>query len=416
MSDAAPTSPGTTILPRAPTLARSPRRAAVLLTLILLLHLLLVDWLGDGTRRRSAPMPDTQNLVTLTLGIDPPKAIVDSGITPPVAVTPVAPRAARIARLKSVAPARQPEPTPVAQSEQLPDVVDKSMTETEPAPPITASEPAVTITPLSTGEQIGEVAATQTNAQAGAGQVGQAVPLAEHVPELAARALEEPSKMAHDGMLYDPPPSAEVKYDVEALRDGKTVYGSGKISWHSQGDRYVIDGEAGVLFFSVLTFHSEGGLDHEGITPVKYSEKRFRKSETNTHFRRDPQIISFSASTAQYPRNGGEQDRASIIWQLAAIGRGNPTQFQAGKNLQIFVAGVRDGEVWTIAVLGQESIEVGRSKLDVWHLQRLPRAGSFDTQVDIWLAPSRDWYPVKLRQTERNGDFLDMAMSKITPL
>ena len=424
MSEAAPILASMPTLPHAPTLARSPRRAAVVLTLILLLHVLLFDWLGDGTTLRGGLNPRTENVITLMLGIKSPKAIAASAAALPAVVRPTRKKVASITRPKSIEPPPLPaEPEIVAQADQLPDVVDKSMSETEPPPPIppTVTETA-SITQIPTGEQVDERQGAQMQAQLGGTPSDPAPPSVEKTPAVPTRALAETATpvstqaTGRDGMLYAPLPSAQVSYDVQALRDGKTVFGSGKISWRSQGDAYVIDGEAGVLFFSVLTFRSEGRLDRDGITPVKYSEKRFRNAETNTHFRQDPQVISFSASTAQYPRKGGEQDRASIIWQLAAIGHGDPAQFQSGKTLQVFVAGVRDGEVWSIAVLGQESIEVGGSKLNAWHLQRLPRTGSFDTQVDIWLAPSRDWYPVKLRQTERNGDFLDMAMSKITPL
>ena len=45
---------------------------------------------------------------------------------------------------------------------------------------------------------------------------------------------------------------------------------------------------------------------------------------------------------------------------------------------------------------------------------RIPRQGSYDQKLDIWLAPQQGWYPVKLRYTETNGDYLDMALSKLT--
>lgn len=363
---------------------------AIVLALTLLVHWQLIAWIGSGAQRRvSIPPPD--NVITLMLGSAPPKLVAAAQprpLKPPRLVLRRQPK-------RSLAPVASKlviDPPPEVAA--LPEVIDKSVPEMEspePIHPVLPDLPASAL--MTTGEQAPAVAPDATEATA---------------------AGAEPA--AREGMTFAMPPSAEVRYDVHSLRDGKIVYGNGKISWHNQGDTYAIDGEAGVLFFSLLTFRSEGSLDQNGISPRKYSERRFRKAETNTHFQRDPQVISFSASTEQYPRKGGEQDRASIIWQLAAIGRGDPSQFQAGKALQVFVAGVRDGELWSIAVLGTESIEVGGSMLEAWHLQRLPRAGSYDTRVDIWLAPSREWYPVKLRQTERNGDYLDMAMAKITPL
>ena len=231
-------------------------------------------------------------------------------------------------------------------------------------------------------------------------------------PATAAPPAPEPAQTA--SYKIDPPPSAELKYDVQALHEGQTVYGHGKIDWQSTGSGYSINGEAGVLLFTVLNFRSEGTIDEFGVSPVIYSEKRFRRSETNTHFHRERNTISFSASTLSYPRKGGEQDRASIVWQLAGIGRGDSTKFIPGAEIDLVVAGVRDAETWRIRVVGQEDIEVGAGKLQAWHVRRLPREGSYDQKLDIWLAPEQQWYPVKLRFTEINGDYLDLSLSKLT--
>ena len=361
---------------------------AMILALTLLLHWQLFAWISGAAPHRMLT-PPAENLVTLMLRSDPPKQVVAVQSKPPAPVRPMRRNPPKKVFVAVPKPVSDPSPEVAV----LPEVVDKSMPEmasAEPIHPILPSSPASAS--MTTGEQT------------------TAVPSASEATSAVA------ATAAPAGITVALPPSAEIRYDVQALRDGKTVYGNGKISWRNQGDGYVIDGDAGVLFFSVLTFRSEGSLNQDGIRPRKYSEKRFRKAETNTHFQRAAQVISFSASTEQYPLRGGEQDRASIIWQLAAIGRGDPLQFQTGNALQVFVAGVRDGELWSIAILGTESIEVDGSTLLAWHLQRLPHPGSYDTRVDIWLAPSREWYPVKLRQTERNGDYLDMTMTKITPL
>jgi hypothetical protein len=212
----------------------------------------------------------------------------------------------------------------------------------------------------------------------------------------------------------DPPPSIELQYDVQkVVHEGNPIYGHGKIAWQVDGDRYVISGEAGVLFITALTFKSEGMIDEHGVAPIIYSEKRFRRSETNTHFQRERNTISFSASTQTYPRQGGEQDRASIVWQLAGIGRGDGAKFMSGAEFDLFVAGIRDGEVWRIQVIGEEDIVVDGAKTTTWHVMRMPRAGSYDQKLDIWLAPQLGWYPVKIRYTEINGDYLDMSVSNL---
>lgn len=210
-----------------------------------------------------------------------------------------------------------------------------------------------------------------------------------------------------------PPPSAELQYEVQGMREGQSVYGHGSIRWQSNGLNYTIQGDAGILLFTLLRFKSEGKIDESGVAPVIYSEKRFRRSETNTHFHRERSLISFSASTATYPRQGGEQDRASIIWQLAAIGRGDSGQFHPDVDIPLFVAGTRDAEIWHIRVVGQEEIGTGIGTMRTWHVVRTPRKGSYDQKLDIWLAPQQEWYPVRLRYTEVNGDYLDLLLSNV---
>jgi hypothetical protein len=164
-----------------------------------------------------------------------------------------------------------------------------------------------------------------------------------------------------------------------------------------------------------LNFSSEGTIDSFGIAPVLYSEKPFRKSMTNTHFQHDNRKITFSASEASYPYKGGEQDRASVMWQLASIGRGDPAQFTPGAQIDLFVAGTRDAENWSMRVIGEEEIETGYGKMRAWHVVRAPRAGSYDQKIDIWLSPQHEWYPVKILYTYANGDYLDLSLSDLAP-
>lgn len=136
-----------------------------------------------------------------------------------------------------------------------------------------------------------------------------------------------------------PLPSATLKYAVKALHDGNMVYDSGQIFWHSDGQSYSIQGEASILFFTLQDFQSQGAVDEHRISSVLYTQKRFRKLATNTHFHRERALISFSASTLQHPRQGGEQDRANLVWQLATISRTDPSQFVGRQDIPIQVAG-----------------------------------------------------------------------------
>ena len=238
-------------------------------------------------------------------------------------------------------------------------------------------------------------------------------PVTEEIAIEATEADEDLSLTHKPGYRTAPLPSAVLEYDVQALRDGNAVYGSGKIRWQSDGQSYSVHGEASILFFTLLDFQSHGIIDEYGVSPALYTQKRFRKAATNTHFRREPDVISFSASTLTYFREGGEQDRASLIWQLAAIGHADASQFAPGSDIALSVAGVRDLQRWHLKIAEKEEVDTGLGKVLAWRITHTPPSGSYEQRLDIWFAPELGWYPVKLRHTDYNGEYLEMILSDL---
>jgi hypothetical protein len=361
------------------------RRWLVLLATSALLHFIFLRWIDSGLHTPTFRLaPETVISMTLQHAEAAEAVPVDMRDLPDT--TPVA---------KKMQRQRRPKP---AQNAPAPGAIPQFET---------ASTPPEGSTGMSASSVDAVPYASSIPVEPPDAQAGEEPP--PDAPATAAQEADDPH------YKVSPPPSVDLKYDVEKItRKGGAIYGHGNISWHAAGDDYVIDGNAGILFITALTFKSTGVIDQFGVSPVLYSEKRFRKSETNTHFHRERNTISFSASETSYPRKGGEQDRASIIWQLAGIGRGDGEKFLPDAEINLFVAGVRDGEMWSVRVIGQEDIETGSGKMATWHVVRAPRKGSYDQQLDIWLAPKHEWYPVKLRYTETNGDYLDMLLSDMT--
>jgi hypothetical protein len=44
---------------------------------------------------------------------------------------------------------------------------------------------------------------------------------------------------------------------------------------------------------------------------------------------------------------------------------------------------------------------------------REPPPGSKDQSLDIWLAPSLEWYPVKLRFVDNDRDYVEQTLERI---
>lgn len=213
---------------------------------------------------------------------------------------------------------------------------------------------------------------------------------------------------------YNLPPSADLAYTITAKQGGFTIDGSSLMKWTAAGNKFVTTTETrAMLFGKILDAKSEGTIDEYGLAPSKFTEKRIRKEPTATTFNRETKTISFSASTETYPLEGGEQDRTSAIWQLISVARAAAGKFKPGSEWTFFVAGQRDAEPWTFKVVKQEKISTPLGDVTSMHIFKAPPPDAKGQQLDIWLAPSLEWYPVRLRFTDADGDFVEQSLEKI---
>ena len=211
----------------------------------------------------------------------------------------------------------------------------------------------------------------------------------------------------------DLPPSADLSYKIEARKKGIPLSGSALVNWRVGGGKYSASNTARAqLLGKILDNRSEGVIDAYGLAPLQFREKRFRKDETIATFDRAAKTIGFNDGKLSYPLIGGEQDRGSVQWQLAAVGRGAPDKFTPGSEWKFFVAGRRDAEMWTFKVINHEPLKTGMGTLQTVHLVKSPSPDARGQSLDLWLAPSLEWYPVKLRFAEEDGEFVEQTLDK----
>lgn len=232
----------------------------------------------------------------------------------------------------------------------------------------------------------------------------------------AATASLVPAYAQSAKAAISPPPSANLDYAINASQKGLSLNGTAMLHWTSSKERYAISTETrAALLGKILEAKSEGAIDASGLAPLTSSEKRFRKDPTTTTFNRETRSISFSASDASYPIKGGEQDRNSVVWQLATVARSTPAKFKTGASIPMVVAGQKDADAWTFKVGKSENIQTAIGNLKTVKVSKLIKAGDKEQKIDIWFAPGKEWYPVRIRFTEPSGDFIDQTIVKITP-
>lgn len=208
------------------------------------------------------------------------------------------------------------------------------------------------------------------------------------------------------------PESAEMQLEITNTKvNGSPTTGVGSLLWDSYAGKYKIAIEAGINLLittlNLLTITSEGFIDVYGLMPVVSNDIRKTRAATAIHFNHQEKTISFSASNKVIPMENGAQDAASVLIQLAAIGYADATQLATGKEFSIQVAEGRDATPFLFRVVGEEEIDSPlnseTNKLQTVHITRPPKPGFYNSQLDIWLAPSMSWYPVQIRNTESNG-------------
>ncbi|MBY0572743.1 MAG: DUF3108 domain-containing protein [Undibacterium sp.] len=245
--------------------------------------------------------------------------------------------------------------------------------------------------------------------------------------ESAATSVADTSAMEPEGLPDAEfglrlPDSIEMQLEVSQTKLGANpINGVGHLSWETDQQNYRISIEVGLnlLFttFKLYSLTSEGSINDFGLAPRLTSETRRGRAETAIHFNHSDKTILFSSSNQVLHMEDGAQDMASVLLQLSSIGNANATQLGVGKEIIIQVAEGRDATPFIFQVIGEEEIDSPLSgkteKLITVHVSRPPRPGSYNSALDIWLAPSHAWYPVQIRNTESNGT---VTLQRVTRL
>jgi hypothetical protein len=211
------------------------------------------------------------------------------------------------------------------------------------------------------------------------------------------------------------PPSADLNYELQARHRGFGLKGEAIVTWRAGDGQYVVTAESRVPVLGTITDNrSSGTIDAFGLAPVEFHEKRMRKDPTTTTFDREAKQLRFSDGKQVYPLKGGEQDRASITWQLAAVARGAGAKFKPGSLWPFFVAGRNDAETWLFKVVKREKVRTGLGEVEAVLVARQPVADKKDQTLEVWLAPRHEWYPVKLRYADGDKEQIEQTLNTVT--
>jgi hypothetical protein len=364
MNDRPATPPHTTLPTAAPA---APRRALWLLAaLVALLHwLVLADGPWDIGLNRSpqARLPDTLVFNTRRIEAPPPR----SSPAPAATLRP-APVRTRPAKAQTPPPA---EAGPVVAAVPPPEPAPA------PAPPVLPADSAV---------------------------IAEAPPAPPAAPPPAASA--PPPGQAPVAISI--PGSVRLKYKLTGLSRNMNYHANGEMTWLRDGNRYEASMVVSAFLLGSRSLSSVGEVTADGLAPKRFSDKS--RSELAAHFDADKGKITFSANRPDAVWQRGAQDRLSVFFQLAGLLAGQPGGFPAGSKIPIYTVGPREAETWAFSVEAEEALSLPMGELRALRLTREPRR-EFDQKVEAWFAPSLAYWPVRIKITQSNGDFVDQQLS-----
>jgi len=226
------------------------------------------------------------------------------------------------------------------------------------------------------------------------------------------------------------PASTQLSYQLNGNYRGE-VSGSAQVQWIRQGRRYQVhlDVLIGPAFAPLIArrMSSDGLLTAQGIAPRRYDE------DTKVMFRErrrvsvlfeggdgpQGQVLRLADGKPQ-PAPPGVQDASSQFVHLTWLFLTGRETMAPGRVVELPLALPRKLYRWRYEVLGEEELATPMGPLAAWHLrpQFLTGGGEAaggDLRAEVWLAPTLQYLPVRLRIVQDEKTYIDLLL-KSAPL
>jgi uncharacterized protein DUF3108 len=218
---------------------------------------------------------------------------------------------------------------------------------------------------------------------------------------------------------FEWPPSTRLTYLLSGNYRGE-VRGNARVQWIRQGARYQVhlDVSIGPSFAPLMSrrMTSDGELGEHGLTPQRYDEATRlpfqRTRHANVVF--TPESVTL-ANGSQHPAPAGLQDTASQFVQFTWLFTTRPELLRAGNTVTMPLALPRRVGLWTYDVIGQERLVTPVGELDTFHIKPRPdvRRPGHEMVVEIWLAPTLQYLPVRIRIQQDADTFADLLLDAL---
>ena len=363
---------------------RHPLAWALVLAGVLLAH----AWLGRQVLE-SRIGPGAADRAPKALSVSFVKELAPT--VPPVALAPPAPAPRPRPSVAQAAAAVAAAAASAAASAAATDMPDLPVAQAASAPP---PEPPASSPPPDTPA----LAAAESEPPASA----------PSAPALVAAAA---ASAASAPLGFDWPPSTQLNYRLTGHFRGP-LNGRAQVAWLRQGERYQVRLEVKVDPIVRRRMLSDGVLSDQGLSPRRYDEETevpFKETRRATVRFEPGQILLANGKTSEPTE--GVQDAASQFVQLTWLFLTRPDRLQVGRTIDFPLALPRRVGRWTYDVAAQELLQLPFGEIQAFRLApRRDNAKPNELSVEMWIAPTLQYLPVRIQIRQDAETFLDLQL------
>ena len=372
------------------TIDRGDRRALlVTLAVVLLLHALAIAFFSQFLQPPSLLAHMTAPMYTRTISVQAP-----------------APEPAAQAPMAEAAPER-----PTARIE-TPQQAARRKAARPPPPRATASQAqAATERPAPAPPEAPEAAASQAVAAAPAAEPAGPVDAASAA--LAAASAPAPAQAAASAAapayLAQWPADTRLTYRLGGNYRGE-LHGSAQVLWQREGTRYQASVQIDLGLLLSMRFTSQGEITEQGLAPEVY-EEQVRQRRRGVRIGEDVRLNNGE----RVPRPQDVQDTASQFVEMGHRFATDPAALQAGSEIRLWLARPGGVDQWTYDVVGEDTLHLPRlGAVPAYHLKPRPLdKPRGPISAEIWIAPTLQYLPVRIRLTQGPDTYMDLMVETI---
>jgi hypothetical protein len=206
------------------------------------------------------------------------------------------------------------------------------------------------------------------------------------------------------------PARVEIKYRVLL---GSLSIGEGYDVFEHDGSSYKLTSESKTAGIAALIYRlnvtrvSTGAITARGLRPDRYDETRNGRPKRRVLFdwnqKKAELFDGVNTQTVDLPEN---------TWDMASFGYNFAFFPPTTRQIDLFLTDGRRVSPYKFAILEKERIETELGSIEAVHVKKVQRPDD-PRAFDVWLAPERNYAPVRIRFTEKDGTAFDSVVTHI---